>query len=228
MSENQYYVMRAVRRTRFTQQEDLVQPVEQLVRAIQSEGPRFQLFGRSPSHALYPLLKGKESNVDKFVMTSDIEWNFGREPQDPTYQVTFYQDPNEESVMLKIQFVLKEDEGTFPGLVAELYLPSDVSGNESAERGARLDRLFSALIEILRPDNASVQLPDHPEGEDWYYTLDFGWLTYLARAVLSVPPPSIATPFADGVKIIAVPDPVPDDHSAVGDAITALRGVIAP
>jgi hypothetical protein len=133
-------------------------------------------------------------------------------------------------VRLRVQFVLEGINATGPGLVADVSLGTDAIAHEGADRSARLDRLFSALIEILRPDFGHVKLPGHPESAERPNAPDVGWLTYLARpetvGPLSVPPPSVTVPFAGGVKILAVPGPAPDHHDSVVDVLTALRGVI--
>src|SRR5262245_31490332 len=95
---------------------DLIAPVDRLVRGVQAEGAElFQLFAYSPAHRLYRILEGGTSNVDKFVMTSEIQWGHGRGPgkprhpypsppirlgegsgaEDPTHQVLFFNNTDE-------------------------------------------------------------------------------------------------------------------------------------
>ena len=98
---------------------------------------------------------------------------------------------------------------------------------------ARLDRLFSLLIETLGADRGYVELPgqpqppDRPGAADWPNVPGAGWLTYLAGAGVSAPPPAVVTPFASGVKVVASPGAVPDDYREVAGLIEGVRGAIA-
>jgi len=218
-----------VRRAPVANEADLIEPLKQVVRAILREGSRFRLWANSPAHRLYTIRTGGWwSNVWKFVTTSEIQWGHGREPRHPTHQVVFFNWPS--SVILRIKFVVTGAEAMRPGLVAELDLRTDAATHPRGDRWARLDRLFSRLIEILQPDFGHVLLPGHPDIPDPPNSPECGWLTYLSHGELTrpliVPPPSVALPFAAGLKIIAATTPDPDEYAAVAVAITELRRAI--
>src|SRR5262249_54449188 len=159
--------------------------------------------------------------VEAFVMTSHIQWHHGRAPTDPTHQVVFFNDTEDAAsqVYLRIEFVSGdvEDEvvSTGVGIVANLRLGAKALSHGGAEHTARLDVLFSILIESIRPDFGHVQLPGHPtcpryeDPPGWPNTPDTGWLTYLTRqeSALHVSAPSLVVPFAAGVKLFATPRP---------------------
>ena len=219
-----------VRHRTVADEAELVKPLNQLVHALLAEDPAlFQLFGYSPAFHLHPVVDGNKSLVENFLMTSEIQWHHGRSPEDPTHQVVYFGTSEEPglSVYLRVQFVVEGTEATCPGLVAQLRLGTGTLVHAGADRTARLDRLFSMLIESLRPDFGHVQLPGHPEASGWPNAPDVGWLTYLADAERAgspnIAPPSVAIPFTDGVKIQAAPAPAPEDYTVIADAISALR-----
>jgi hypothetical protein len=220
--EYHYDEIRLVRLAPVAHEDDLIGPIKRLVRAIRREGARFQLYGHSPAHRLYTIRAGwLWSNVWKFVTTSAIQWNFGREPRDPTHQVMFFSWPTD-TVFFKVKFVVAGVEATCPGVVVTLRLRTDKVIHPRGDRAARLDRLFARMVSILRPDHGCVRLSGQPEDE-------VGWLTYLplATAPATVPPPAVRVPFADGVKILAAPGPVPDEYGGGAVAIAAVRAAVA-
>src|SRR5262249_20555969 len=134
MSEIPYYEIGVVRQRPVADEAEFVAPVDRIVRAVQGEDPkRFRLFAYSPAFDLYPVLRVDTSIVDKSVMTSEIQFGFGRTPEDPTHQVIFFDAPEEKSLFLRIQFVVAGNEATCPGVVAELQMRADVV----APRGRR-------------------------------------------------------------------------------------------
>jgi hypothetical protein len=190
---------------------DLAQTLDWIVRQLEREDPvLFALSGYSPAMELAPALDGEVSRVGAFLVTSEIEWNFGREPADPTHEVVLFN--NEEDtklVHLRVSFVAGEEVSTGPGLVAELRLGRDAAGPRDAARGAHLDKLFSLLVVALRPDFGHVELPGHPVIAERPASFDIGWITYFAsteRALPAhLPPPSVRVPMETGTKIFATP-----------------------
>src|SRR5262245_26050245 len=84
MSEPRFYQVCVVRRRPVADESHLIGPVERLVRGVQAEGAELiQLFAYSPAHRLYRILEGGTSNLDKFVMTSQIQWATGAGPGNP-------------------------------------------------------------------------------------------------------------------------------------------------
>src|SRR5262245_56747937 len=217
-----YDEIRLVRRSLVDNENDLIKPLTQIVQAIQREGPSFRLLANSPAQRLYSVRTGWRSNVWKFVTTSEIQWGSGREPGDPTHEVFFFNWPR--SVCLKIQFVVAGVEANCPALVTSLMLRTDDAVHSDGDRTARLDRLFSRLIEILAPDDGCVLLPGQPDSSSPPNQPIAGWLTYLKRtdsvSIPKMPPPSVAVPFAAGVKIRSMPGPAPEDYASAAAAIT--------
>jgi len=162
------YDLTASRQARVADPADLVGPLEQLVRAIQQEGPLFALWGHSPAFHKYEVLQGDTSLVPNFLMTSEIQWGSGREPQDPTHQVVFFNGHRDDRrVYLRVAFsVEKPEDGvevTGPGLVAELSLGPDAAGADESARAARLDRLLNLMAELFAADSRRVEARDADE-----------------------------------------------------------------
>ncbi len=106
--------------------EGLVGPLEELVQAIEAMGgAAFRLYGLSPAHHLHEA-RGK---VEAFVMTSEIEWNFGREPSDPTQEVILTNHPDRfgRSLFLSLQFYLVGQEAICPGISVEMAFGTDLA-----------------------------------------------------------------------------------------------------
>jgi hypothetical protein len=162
------YLLTVSRAARVADPADLVGPLEQFVRALQQEGPLCTLHGRSPTHEMLPVLKGNKSLISNFLMTSDIEWNFGRRPEDPTHQVIFLNDSEgARGVFLKLEFAVEKPEDGIetsgPGLVAELVLGRDAAGTDEGDRTARLDRLLNLLAEVFAADERRIEARDAEE-----------------------------------------------------------------
>lgn len=136
--------------------ESLVAPIEELVRAIQDEGgDEFQLYGLSPARRPFAVLDAAENRVEAFVQCSDIEWNFGREAQDPTYQIVFTNERERygRSLFLRIEWVLPADEATCPGLSGVLVLDG---ASLSDVDEVCIDRLVAGLALFLDVEVVSV------------------------------------------------------------------------
>ena len=229
----EFYRLVVARRAKVGEDADLVEPVERIVRALQKEDPElFRLLGYSPAYSKFEVIDGEKSLVPNFLMTSQIQWNFGREPRDPTNQVIFFNDYEDERYAgLKVVFSVEKPEDGIeaagPGLVAELFLGTVPAGPGGAARTARLDRLFALLVEAFAPDHGRVELPGHPEAEGESDAPGVGWLTYRAGAEPPrVPPPATATPLAGGVTIRLAPGDAPDRFDAVADATAAVRAAL--
>ncbi len=107
------------------------------------------------------ILEGDTSLVPNFLMTSDIQWNFGRQPEDPTHEIIFSNDfKDERGVWLKVAFSVENPEDgietTGPGLVAELVLGSVAAGADETARAAHLDRLLALMTEVFAADDGRV------------------------------------------------------------------------
>lgn len=218
-------VIRLTRRATVEMEESLIEPINAVVQAIDAEGEFFHLSGYSPAFHLYPV----EGDATRWVMTSEIEWNFGREPQDPTHQVVFFSTATEEerAVYLRVRWVLAGEESTRPGLDLLLRLDAEFEPL-AADRAARLDRLFSKLVEAIRPDFGHVTLYDDSDESGVNEKPVAGWLTYLAgKSSLDVPSPAVATPLADGVKITLRPGPVPETADEIAEPLAAVQQAIA-
>lgn len=218
-------LIRLVRRATVGSEGELVKPVERIVRAIEAEGQVFRLYGHSPAFRLH-----RAKRVWRWVSTSEIQWNFGRGSQDPTHEVIFYGIHKDapRCVYLRIRWVQTGTDATRPGLDLLLRVPASVPSLK-ATRAARLDRLFTKLVEAIRPDFGHITLHDDSDESAVNPAPVAGWLTYLAdRRPLTLPPGAVATPLAGGVKITLAPGPVPEKPEEIADAVAAVQQAIAP
>jgi hypothetical protein len=219
--------IRLVRRATVGSETELMGPITRIVRAVQAEGPRFRLCGRSPAMRIHRLRTGVLSNVWRFVAVSEIQWNFGRESRDPTHRVVFCNTAADAPVNLRVRWVQTGAESTRPGLDLTLQvpvLPEAVGG----DRSARLDRLFTRLVTILRPDYGFTELATSEGSATEPPAPTAGWLTYLTgKASLGVPSPAVATRLAGGVKIALRPGPAPANAAEVGESLAAVQQFIA-
>ena len=231
--EYEYDTIRLVRQVPVADVDDLTRRIGEIARAIRREGRRFRLYSqfhslRSPSRTHAIRTRWPLGNVGWFVKWSEIEWGFGRKPSDPTNEVVLFNWSR--SLVAHIHFVRAGNEATCPGLVVEAGVRTDQITHPRGDRTERLERLFSRLIEIVRPDSGCVRLAGQPN-DDEANLPGAGWMTYLARPAsappLAVPLPAAAVPFADGVKIVAAPGPAPERYETAAAAVAAVRAAIA-
>jgi hypothetical protein len=228
------YRLCVVRRTPLATPDDLTATLEWIVRALAQVDPLlFTLSGRSPANHLTPVMDGDETRVAAFLSTSAIEWNFGREPEDPTHEIVFF-NPEEgpRVAVLRLSFVAGGEASTGPGLVVELVLGRDAAGPADEGRGAHLDLLFSMLLAALLPDHGHVELPGYPDGAERPAVYDVGWITYFSRAERPLPPaldpPAVMVPTDAGTKIFATPALALERHVDLADVIGRVREQLAP
>ena len=189
---------------------------------------RFAFSGLSPARQTTPVLKDGKSLVPAFLSTCEIEWNFGREPNDPTHEILFFNDATgERAVVLRLSFVADGATSTAPGLTAELVLGRDAAGPADGRRGGYLDELFSMLQTALRPDFGHVELPGYPRKSGWPNECTFGWITYFSRnerpSLPDLRPPAVAVRVEGGTKLFATPGLALEQHADVAAAIEHLR-----
>jgi len=247
-----FYRLVAVRKAAITDPEEYTDAIDALVRELMAKDPaRFYFLARTPTHKMVPVIDGAESNVWRFVSTSEIEWNFGRRPQDPTHQVIFVNGHEDESyAMLKVQFFVKPpddppgsppkpDDGPqkCPGILAELNLAMESSGPSAnappeTTRGQHLDELFSMLHGTFKPDHGHIEVPGHPENEKFPMQYDVGWLTYLSKKELPVPPalalPAQVIPTDEGTKLIAVVPLTQQTYPDIAKQVDLVREALRP
>lgn len=138
--------------------EDLLAALHGAVDLLESEDRTlFRLYGYSPSMERVAVKEGGVSRAADFLATSDIEWNFGREPHEPTREVVFFNDLQGASlVYLRFAFFLDGERCSAPGLEFLLRLGVDAAGGPGAPRAGRL---FIRLAETLAPDSGSLASP---------------------------------------------------------------------
>jgi len=229
ITDDDYYRLRVVRRLPIAEPADLEEPLDGLVRALARRGSLlFEPSGLSPAMQTTRVLQGKQSLVHAFLSTSEIKWNFGREPSDPTHEIVLFNtEHGPRAVVLRLSFVAYGAASTAPGLVAELTLGPDAAGPADNGRGEHLDELFSMLLAALRPDHGHVKLPGHPEGKEPPDGYDVGWITYFSRAERPMPPdlcpPAVSVPTEAGAKIFATPALALERYADVAAAIERVR-----
>lgn len=208
----------------------MIEPIKRLVRVIEREGRLFRLSAHSSARRLYKVrTRWPWGNVWKFVTTSQIEWTFGRQPADPTNEVIFRHDPTE-GVFFKVSFCVAGVAATCPGVVVTLAVRDHTSTHPRGDWAVRIDRLFSQMIAILRPDHGCVRLTGQPDVGYGSREPQAGWLTYLATPETSrpLPSPAVVTPLLGGVKVVAMAGTMPGEHAGGADAIAAVQAAIAP
>jgi hypothetical protein len=231
--DNDSYRLCVVKHASLATPTDLTATLDWIVKRLEKEDPLlFSLHGYSPAMQVVPVLDGDKSLVEGFLATSEIAWNFGREPADPTNEVVLFNgEEGARKVYLRASFVTGGAACTGPGFVLELRLGRDAAGPGGAERGAHLDTLFSLLAVALYPDFGHVELPGHPPSVERPATYEVGWLTYFARAERPLPPqiqpPAVMVPTDAGTKIFARPSLALDDHGDVAGDIAAVRDQLA-
>src|ERR1041385_6008415 len=106
---DEYYELYVVRREPIADPEQYTDAIDGLVKGLLAKDPsRYFLSGYSPAFHLTPVIDGDQSNVWNVVSCSEIEWNHGRDPEDPTHQVVFFNGHRDENqVYLKIAFYVK-------------------------------------------------------------------------------------------------------------------------
>lgn len=130
-----------------------IQGVLDLLRAEDRE--LFRLSGYSPSMQRTPVWENDVSRADKFLATSQIEWNFGRQPSEPTHEVSFFNDHEDARMtVVRAAFYLEGQECTAPGVEVVVRI-----GAGAAEPG-RVDRLFKGLVAALTPDAGRLESPE--------------------------------------------------------------------
>jgi len=222
------YRLRVVQRAPTGDPLDLEQPLDGLVRALSRLDPSlFELSGLSPAMQTTPVLQGEQSLVPAFLSTSEIAWNFGREPADPTHEIVFFNaEHGSRTVVLRLSFVANGAASAAPGLVAELTLGHDAAGPSDNSRGAHLDELFSMLLEALHPDHGHVKLPGHPDGNQ-PGVYEVGWITYFSQSERPLPadlcPPAVKMPTEEGTKIFATPALALERNADLAAAIDRVR-----
>jgi hypothetical protein len=230
---NDTYRLCMVKRAALAAPADLTATLDWIVRALEAEDPiLFSLFAYSPAMEPVRILDGDESRVEDLLATSEITWNFGREPADPTHEVVlFNKEEGARRVYLRASFVAGGAEHTGPGFVFDLRLGRDAAGPEGPERGAHLAALFSMLVAPLHPDFGHVELPGQPHRVDRPATYEVGWLTYFARAERplppALPPPGVMVPVDTGTELFAIPGLAFESHGDVAREIGAVRDLLA-
>lgn len=164
--EDQYRLF-VTRKAPVAKPTDLHRAVTRLVWKLRRIGGRaFTLYGYNPAMRKRRVLPFGLSRVWYFLERSEIAWNFGREPSDPTHQLTFFSRFNgTHAVYLRIRFITDAAGATCPGLCAELRLAPAVAGRDEKDRAERVERLFRLLVETLTADSGHVELPGRPESE---------------------------------------------------------------
>jgi hypothetical protein len=231
--ENDTYRLCVVMHAPLADPDDLTATLDWIVKSLSETDPLlFSLRGYSPAMQAVPVLDGEKSLVGGFVATSEIAWNFGREPADPTHEVVFFNaEEGARNVYLRASFVAGDAVSTGPGLVFELRLGRDAAGPSGPERVAHLDTLFSLLVPALNPDFGHVELPGHPASVERPATYEVGWLTYFAAAERPLPPeirpPAVRVPMETGTKIFATPTLSLETHGDVAAEIASVRDQLA-
>lgn len=251
-----YYELYVVRQAPITDPEEYTEAIDALVSELLATDPtKYYLFGYSPAHRRVPCIDGETSNVPKFVACSEIEWNHGRDPEDPTHEVVFFNEHEDENqVYLKVAFLVvppddpgappkpNDDPPKCPGIVAELRLGTSAAtpppSGEELSRGQHLDNLFGMLITTFQPDYGHVELPGHPplEGatpkESWPMKHDVGWATFLSRSKLPVPPvlaePGMVVEYEDGNKLFATAVLEDQTYPDLAPQIELVREALRP
>lgn len=256
MAEANYYELYVVRQAPITDPEEYTEAIDALVSELLATDPtKYYLFGYSPAHRRVPCIDGETSNVPKFVGCSEIEWNHGRDEEDPTHEVVFFNEHEDENqVYLKIAFLVvppddpgappkpNDDPPKCPGIVAELRLGTAAASpppiGEEMSRGQHLDNLFGMLITTFQPDYGHVELPSHPplEGstpsQSWPMKHDVGWVTFLSRKKLPVPPalaePAMVVPYEEGNKLFATSILDDQTYPDLAPQIDTVREALRP
>ncbi len=135
---------------------DLVEPLDGLVRALARMDPLlFELSGLSPAMQTTRILQGTQSLVRFFLSTSEIAWNFGREPVDPTHEIVFFNtEESPRKVVLRLSFVANGAASNAPGLAAELILGGDAAGPADDRRGRTWTRRSPCCCRRCAPTTA--------------------------------------------------------------------------
>ncbi|MBN9118965.1 MAG: hypothetical protein J0I06_07365 [Planctomycetes bacterium] len=168
LSVEAQYRVRAVRATRVTKPTDLLRPVNRLVRELERVGGRrFTLYGYDAVREVHRVRRFGFGRVARFLAESEIRWNFGRCPSDPTHELVFFTRFNGTcAVYLRIAFIAGDAPMTGAGLVAELRVTPLAAGRSDAERNARVLRLRQVLVDALATDVSYVAYPGEPGATD--------------------------------------------------------------
>jgi len=105
--ENDTYRLCVVKHASLSDPTDLTATLDWIVKRLADTDPLlFSLSGYSPAMHAVPLLDGEKSLVEGFLAVSEIAWNFGREPADPTHEVVFFNgEEGTRNVYLRASFV---------------------------------------------------------------------------------------------------------------------------
>ncbi len=233
MNESSEYRLVLVRHAKVAAPEDLIAPLESIVRQLQRlNADLFAFSGHSPAMREVPVFEGEKSWVPAFISTSAIHWNFGREPGDPTHSIVFFNSYEEDRVaVLRLSFVSGEVEATCPGLMFELRLGTTAAGPRDSGRSKHLITLFTILTDALLPDFGYIELPGHPDPKEYPSRIEAGWLTYFSPSMTPPMPlksPAILEPLSSGMAVLATPELALETYGDLSSQIGAIRDALTP
>src|SRR5579862_9620666 len=91
-----HYRLAVVRLAPVADAAELVQPLEGLLAALEEAHPSGLTFsGLTPAYDVLPVKDGDEDNLPRFLASSQISYPFGRNHDDPTHGVRFFNTPDD-------------------------------------------------------------------------------------------------------------------------------------
>ena len=199
-----HYRLCVVRSAPVARPEDLSGPLDWLVSALAGLDPiGLELYGLTTAYDTVPVKTAETNNLRPFLESAEVSYPFGRMPDDPTFELRFFNKPvgHEAADVVDLHLTWGSVADPIrPGFVAELRLgraaatppepPLPSTGEAAAVKPPRsqyLLRLFDLMLMAFQPEMGFIDLPRPPRVIDRPSELHFGWATYVNKDWARVP-----------------------------------------